>query len=536
MSNSILKKTTTLKKVAIWRVLAVTSSGLLAVLCILAINLGWLNNLIASINQPNIGAAAPPVQMNSGAAMLNNALVAASEAVNPTIVSISVISEAPSSQSFNFRGFEDFNFEDFFGFSPFGGRGEGRGREREQPDRRRRGGGSGVIISSDGYIVTNCHVVKSATEDGITVTTWDKKEYPAKLIGSDSLSDLAVIKIDAKDLTVAHFGNADSLKIGTIVIAVGNPMGLNHTVTQGIISALGREQLGMRTSSYSIENYIQTDAAINPGNSGGGLFDLNGSLIGINTMIATSTGSFVGYGFAIPIDLVKVTVQDIIKTGKVNRGYIGAQVTNIDDKFAQHFGLDKVEGVLVQGVNDGSPAEKAGVKAEDIILQVNDRTVRTVAELRGAISRHRAGDEVTLTIWRDKKKITKKVKLEAVDSDEVADNNTKSNKDSEKESGKNETVTFEKLGFTIEPLTNELRTRFDVKNGVFVSNVRRFSPAAERNLQQGCVIIKADREDIKTTGQLKKIIESKKSGETVLLNLRLRSSNNVSVMVVLEIP
>jgi len=527
MDNSKIKKATIL-----------TSSAFLAVFCILAINLGWLNKLIANINQPKIGAEAPPVQMNNSALMLNNALIAASEAVSPTIVSISVISEAPRSQGFNFRGFEDFDLEDFFGFSPFGRRdrrdNEGN-QERQRPDRRQRGGGSGVIVSADGYIVTNSHVVRTATEGGITVTTWDKKEFPARLVGLDTLSDLAVIKIDASGLTVAHFGDADSLKVGMLVIAVGNPLGLNHTVTQGIISALGREQLGMRTSTYAIENYIQTDAAINPGNSGGGLFDLNGSLIGINTLIATPTGGFVGYGFAIPIDLVKVTVQDIIKTGRVNRGYIGAQVTNIDDKFAQHFGLDRVEGVLVQGVNPGSPSEKAGVKPEDIILEVNGRTVRTVAELRGAVSRHRAGDEITLTIWRDKKKISKKVKLEAVDGENIAENDTKPD-DSKKETTKNETVVFEKLGFTIEPLTSELRTRFDVQNGVFVSNVRRFSPAAERNLQQGTVIIKADRQDIKTTSQLKKIIDSKKSGETVLLNLRLRSSNNVSIMVVLEIP
>jgi serine protease Do len=500
-------------------------SSLLAVLCILSIHLGWINNLIANTS-PNIGAASAPVQMENSAKILNNALIAASEAVNPTIVSISVIAESKNSgrNSFGFEGFEE--FEDFFGFSPF--EGEGRGGDRKQ-----RGGGSGVVITNDGYIVTNCHVVQDATEDGITVTTWDKKEYSAKLIGTDSLSDLAVIKIDANDLKVAHFGNADSLKPGMMVIAVGNPLGLNHTVTQGIISALGREQLGMRNSSYSIENYIQTDAAINPGNSGGGLFDLNGSLIGINTMIATPTGGFVGYGFAIPIDLVKVTAQDIIATGKVNRGYIGAAVANIDDKFAQHFGLDKVEGVIVQGLNPDSPAEKAGVKEEDIILEVSGRAVKTVAELRGAISRFRAGDEVTLTIWRDKKKITKKVILEAVDGEEVAEN-VKSGENNSDEDSSNETVTFEKLGFTIEPLTKDLETRFDIKNGVYVKDVKRFSPAAERNLGRNCVITKVDREDLKSTGQLKKIIESKNSGETILLNVKAQNSNHF--MIVLEIP
>jgi serine protease Do len=328
-------------------------------------------------------------------------------------------------------------------------------------------------------------------------------------------------------------GNADSLKPGMLVIAVGNPLGLNHTVTQGIISALGRESMGMRTSGYAIENYIQTDAAINPGNSGGGLFDLNGSLIGINTLIASQTGSFVGYGFAIPIDIVKSTAQDIIATGKVNRGYIGALVQNIDDKFAKHLGLDKVQGVLVQNVNDDSPAEKAGVQPEDVILQVNGKDVGTVGELRSAISRYRVGDEVTLTIWRDKKKINKKVKLEPANGEE----DTEIIKPGKDESiSDNDVVTFDKLGFTIEPLSKEQKSKYDIKNGVYVKDVKRFSPAAERNLSQGCVILKIDREDVKSTGQLKKSIENKKPGETILLTIRYRSNSNVNSMIVIEIP
>jgi len=207
-----------------------------------------------------------------------------------------------------------------------------------------------------------------------------------------------VIKINESNLPNAHFGDADSLKPGQIVIAVGNPMGLNHTVTQGIISALGREQFGNRRSTYSIENFIQTDAAINPGNSGGGLFNLNGSLIGINTLIATTSGGFQGYGFAIPIDIVKATARDLIETGRVNRGYIGAAVLNLDDKFAKHLGLAKVEGVLIQDVNENSPAQKAGIQPEDVILKVNDRNVTSVADLRSALARYRVGEEVTLTI------------------------------------------------------------------------------------------------------------------------------------------
>ncbi|MDR0928031.1 MAG: Do family serine endopeptidase [Ignavibacteria bacterium] len=507
------------------RSLILISSGVIAVFCLIAIHLGWFNRLLAEISTPSIGASSAPVSMNQAVKSLNDALVAASKSVNPTVVYISVVSE--SNERYDMQGFEDF----FRFFSPFGEMPDENERgKKETPDRRQLGGGSGVIITTDGYIVTNCHVVQNATEDGITVTTWDKKEYPAKLIGSDSLSDLAVIKIEEKSLPVAHFGNADDLETGQFVIAVGNPMGLNHTVTHGIISALGREQLGMG-NSRSIANYIQTDAAINPGNSGGGLFDLNGSLIGINTLIATSTGSFVGYGFAIPIDIVKSTAQDLIATGKVQRGYIGAMVTNVDDKFAKHLGLSKVEGVIVQGLTKGSPAEKAGVEQGDVILKVNDRNVKTVGDLRSAISRYRAGDMVTLTLWRDKKEITKKVKLEAQSGDddvEMADNTDVGGDDA--------TVTFDKLGFTVETLSKDLKSKYDLKYGVIVKDVKRFSAAADRGIVKNTIIEKAEREELKSAGQLKKMINGKKSGETILLTIRRHATDNSTFMVVLEIP
>ncbi len=507
------------------------SSSLLALLIIFAVNFGWLNSLIAK-DLPKIGASAPPIQIDNSIKALNNALVAVSEAVNPTVVSITVVSES-NAANMNYRGFEFFGFP--FG-SPFdeGDGGSDRSSEKEKP--KKEGSGSGVVISENGYIVTNNHVVENAIENGIKVTLWNKKVYPAKLIGTDPLTDLAVIKIDADGLATAHFGDADKLKPGQIVIAVGNPLGLSHTVTQGIISALGRDAIDMsmrRKDARSFENYIQTDAAINPGNSGGGLFDLNGSLIGINTAIATQTGGFMGYGFAIPIDIVKTTAEDLIAEGKVNRGYIGASVRDIDDVEAKHYGLDKVEGVWVSEVNKNSPAEKAGVNPEDIILEVNGKAVKTVPELRSAISRYRAGDEVMLTIWREKKKISKKVKLEALEADDFASNSASENKPSDKESESNDKVVFEKMGFTVEALTKEQKNKFDVKNGVIVKDVVSYSPANQRGLRRGMVITKIDRNDVKTTGQLKKVIESKKSGETVLLNIMISNSN---LMLVLEIP
>jgi serine protease Do len=505
------------------RTFILSASSAVAILLVLAIQLGWLNNLVAEFSSIDIGASSAPVQMNQYAKAVNDAMVAASEAVNPTIVSISVLVE--NTRSTSFRGFK--GFEDFFGF-PFGERGNGDEKEQKNYSRA---GGSGVIITTDGYIVTNYHVVENAIDDGITVTTSDKKEYPAKLIGKDSLTDLAVIKIDASDLKVAHFGNADSLKLGQMVIAVGNPLGLNHTVTQGIISALGREYFGMRNSPYAIENYIQTDAAINPGNSGGGLFNLNGSLIGINTLIASTSGGFQGYGFAIPIDIVKSTVQDLISIGKVNRGYMGAQVASLDDKFAKHLGLDKVEGVLIQDVVRESAAEKAGIKQEDVIQGINGKKVASLGDLRSVLSKYRAGDEVEVTLWRDKKSIKKKVKLQAAtDEDEMS---VKAAPDEEVDSLENGSITFEKFGFTIEPLTKDQKNKFDVKYGVYVKEVKRFSKAYERNLIQGSVIMKADHQEIKSTGQLKKLLDDKVSGETILFNIR---KNDKNMIVVLEKP
>ena len=512
------------------RTLILSGTSLMVITLVLAINLGWLNNLLAKISSVDVGAANPPVTMNQYAKAINDAMISAAEAINPTIVAISVLVE--DNRSMNFRRFGD--FEDFFEDFPF--RPFGRG-DKDNDNNQSRAGGSGVIVTSDGYIVTNCHVVENAVEDGITVITSDKKEYSAKLIGKDSLTDLAIIKIDVKGLTMVHFGNADSLKPGQMVIAVGNPLGLNHTVTQGIISALGRQHFGIRNSPYAIENYIQTDAAINSGNSGGGLFDLNGSLIGINTLIASTSGGFQGYGFAIPVDIVKSTIQDLIAIGKVNRGYIGAQVANLDDKFAKHLGLEKVEGVLIQDVNKDSPAEKAGIKQEDVIQEINGRNITSLGDLRSALAMYRAGDKIEVTLWRNKKQIKKDVILEPADNDDIVSDNRYSkdkNTDADKNISDNKTIIFDNFGFTIEPMTKELLTKFDVKYGVYVKEVKRFSKAFERNLPAGSVIMKAEYQEIKTTGQLKKILDQKESGETIMLNVRMRDSRNI--MIVLEKP
>jgi serine protease Do len=319
-----------------------------------------------------------------------------------------------------------------------------------------------------------------------------------------------------------------------MVIAVGNPLGLNSTVTGGIVSAIGRGglALGSDRSGYSVENFIQTDAAINPGNSGGGLFNLEGSLVGINTAIATRTGTYIGYGFAIPIDLVKAVILDLIDDGKVNRGYIGVRIKTVDEVEAKSSGLDKVEGAMVHEVMKGQAADKAGLEMGDIILEIDGKPVKTSNELQSQIVLHRAGDVVKLTVWRDGKKINKSVKLLARDEDKE-DEKTVAGEEPKKDEDSNKPITFDKLGFSIAPLTSEIKKNNDVSKGVLVTKVERYGKAAERGLAPNGVIVKADRKDISSPEQLKNIIDSKKPGDAILLQLKYPDASRI---VALQIP
>jgi serine protease Do len=492
----------------------------IGVLIISNINPGNISQIFAEESK-NLGAKNAPIKMAPDATMLNNAMVSASEAVLPTVVSVSVIVEQKQSNRMR---------EQFREFFRFFGEPEPDEDSEDAPTRRSEASGSGVIISSDGYIITNNHVVEDATE--LRITTHDRKEYKAELIGTDPLTDLAIIKIDAKDLKSAHFANIQDVKIGEFVLAVGNPLGLNSTVTSGIVSAIGRGGFNRYGKSpYSVENYIQTDAAINPGNSGGGLFNLSGSLVGINTAIATRNGTYIGYGFAIPIDLVHSVISDLMDDGKVDRGYIGVSIGSLNESMAKSVGLDAVKGVVVHDVIKGKAASRAGIESGDIILEVNGHEIMSSNELQGRIALYRAGDDVKLTLWRNGKKLNKTVTLESREEENTDDLADK--KEEEEESDKDGPVAFDNLGFSVEPVDKDIKKSHDVKSGVVVSEIKRYGVAAENGLFPNGVIVKVDRKKVTSVKQFKKLIEDKEPGDAVLLQVKYPEANR---MVALEIP
>jgi serine protease Do len=485
-----------------------------SILIIANFNTGSTNSIFAKNLQ--LGANSSPIVADDFTKKLNDAYNRVAEAALKSVVNLDVEVKYETQIP---KGMEEF-------FRHFGVPEEKGGTER-----RRMGGGSGVIISNDGYIVTNNHVIDNAVDGGITVTTTDKKTFTAKVIGTDPLTDLALIKIDAKGLQPAHFADIDDVKIGNIVLAVGSPLGLNATVTNGIVSAIARGRLGIigrqaENRSYSIENFIQTDAPINPGNSGGGLFDINGSLVGINTAIASQTGSYIGYGFAIPIDLVKSVISDLLEDGKVNRGYIGVQINQVDQKLAKALGMNEVKGVLVDKVMPNSAGELAGLESGDIILKVDSKEVNSPGELQNQVGLRRAGDEISLSIWRNKKEITKKVVLKGKDGEDISSNSNISEKDIT-------SFNFEKLGFKVETIPASLKEKTGIENGVIVSDVTPYSEAHKSGLSKGVIITKADRKEISSPKQFKEIVDKLNEGDAFLLQVYF---DDVSRLIALEIP
>lgn len=477
---------------------------------VLVSGFGWVRPSLANIT---IGAQVPPVtdvDVNS----FSKAFVEVAEKVTPSIVQITVLSE-------NKRSVPD----DFFRFFPF--------KDFDVP-KDQIGSGSGVIISADGYILTNNHVIEDANK--VTVTLNDKRVLDATVVGTDPMTDLAVIKVDAGSLPVAYLGDSDQLRVGTWVMAIGNPMSLASTVTAGIVSAKGRS-IGILgrgdNSATAIEDFIQTDAAINPGNSGGALVDLSGSVIGINTAIASQTGTYIGYGFAIPINLAKTVAKELIANGKVNRGYIGVNITEVDPATAKAVGLDKARGIMVQGLLEDGAAKKAGIKEGDIILKVDGREVNRVNQLQSYIATKSAGSDVKVTIFRDGKEFDKTVTLKSRTGETTAEPVKDSEERSSKKKSSSSQLTFDNIGLTARNLSDEELRQYKIESGVMIADVKALSKAYEQGLGRGLVIAQVDRKNIDSVDDLESILNSKK-GSAVLLKIIDRAGT--TRFVGLEIP
>jgi serine protease Do len=387
-----------------------------------------------------------------------------------------------------FNPFHDF----FFGFG-----------ERQSPEMTPRivqGSGSGVIISEDGYIVTNNHVVDKAKE--VKVSLNDGREFTAEVIGTDPTTDLAVLKIDAKKLPALPFGNSDDVKLGEWVLAVGNPFNLTSTVTAGIISAKGRS-INIIDNQSAIEAFIQTDAAVNPGNSGGALINTSGELIGINTAISTRSGSYEGYSFAVPANIARKVVDDMLRFGVVQRAYLGVSIADVTPELAKEMKLDATQGVYLSEVVDNGAAKKAGMEKGDVIVGAGGKTIKRSSELLEVIGSRRPGDKLDVTVLRDGKSKTFNVTLR----------NREGNTDVIKKEDLEEMQT---LGATFEALSQEDRGRYGLRGGVKITNVGN-GKLKEAGVPNGFILIKLNNSPVSSQDDVRKILGQLNPGDGVLL-------------------
>jgi serine protease Do len=386
-------------------------------------------------------------------------------------------------------------FSDLFGIDPNDFFGD---RSRSQPEM---GSGSGVIISEDGYVVTNNHVVDGADE--VTVTLSNKKSFKAKVVATDPSTDLAVVKVEAKGLPFLLYGNSDDVKVGQWVLAVGYPLSLETTVTAGIVSAKGRSiDINSRQSLAPVESFIQTDAAVNPGNSGGPLINPQGQLIGINSAIASPTGSYAGYSFTIPVNIVKKVVTDLIKYGTTQRAYLGIEYArdNLSDDLKKQEGIKDEEGVYVMNVREKGAAAKAGLQKGDIIVKLNDIPVYSGSELVGQIAIYRPGDKIKITYKRNGTESEVMVTLM----------NNSGNMDLVKNSA------FDKLGAELRPLEKKDAVILKVKGGVVVSSISDKGLFSRTRMEEGFVILKVNGQEVSTVEEFRKIVEQAGNGSLKL--------------------
>ena len=374
---------------------------------------------------------------------------------------------------------------DFFFGNPY---------QQQQPQQRmQQASGSGVIISSDGYIVTNNHVIEKSED--IKVTLHDNRTYDAKLVGTDPTTDIALIKIDAEDLPAVAWGNSDELKLGQWVLAVGNPFNLTSTVTAGIVSAKGRG-LGLNShpGQMGIESFIQTDAAVNPGNSGGALVDTRGYLVGINTAIASRTGSYSGYSFAVPVSIVKKVVSDLKEFGEVQRALLGVIIRTVDSELAEEEDIDKVEGVYVVELTEEGAAEEAGIEVGDVIIAIDEVKVNTSNEVQEQISRHSPGDKVDVLIKRKNKEKLFTANLR----------NTKGGFGIVKNS-----ITV--LGAELEPVDEKTKEKLNIDYGLVVKDLSD-GKLDDAGIKEGFIITHVNKQPVNSIQRMKDLLNVSRGG------------------------
>ncbi len=447
---------------------------------------------LSNASAGSIDAVLPDISDN-----YSNPFVELAQALNPVVVNINTSKTVQRRSPFRNDPF----FDDFF--SRFFGDNYGQPREYQTQSL-----GSGFLISSDGYILTNNHVIKDADE--IDVILYDGTNYSADIIGRDPDTDVGLIKIDAENLPYAALGNSDETKVGEWVIAIGNPFGLSNTVTKGIVSAKERS---LGNNQY--DNYLQTDASINPGNSGGPLINLKGEVIGINSAIIANA---YGLGFAVPINTAKSLLPQLME-GDVKKGWIGISIQDLDDELVQALGLDSKDGVLVSDVTGDSPAQKAGIKAADVIIEIDGTRMKNSTQLATTIALKGPGAEVSLKLLRKGKEISVKVKLG--ERDEFTGSGTEP-------SSEKGTKEFKELGLTLTPVDDQLRNRFSiprqVNSGLVIINITNTKNyRLSRVLSVGDVIIEVNQKSIDTLKDFETEISSVKEGDVILLRIVRRN-------------
>ena len=478
----------------------------IAVYCLLAGVAGVLvgSKALAPFFQAPPAVAAAPDSPPVTQAGLQTTFAPIVERDLPAVVNISsskVVRGTSAEQPF----FMDPFFRQFFG--------DNFGRQFNAPQRRERGLGSGVIVKSDGYILTNNHVIDGATD--ITVTLLDKRNFKAKVVGADSKTDIGVLKIETTGLPTISLGDSSKVRVGDIVLAMGEPFGLTHTVTMGIVSAKGRNVPDLNPQGY--EDFIQTDAAINPGNSGGALVDVRGQLIGINTAILSGGGGGnQGIGFAVPVNMAHAVMDQLISRGKVTRGYLGAQIQDITSPMARSFRLTDTRGALVAEVTQGGPAAAAGLQRGDIIRQIDGETVEDTSQLRLKVSMMAPGTTVRLNVLRDGAEKTFSVKLGELPVDQARASSAGS-----------DTGTDALEGVAVQDLDYQTLRQLQLPGstkGVVVTDVAPGSAAAEAGLQPGDVIQEVDHNAVTNSNDFNRAIR-RSAGHTVLLLVNRGGSN-----------